>query len=65
MYCWILFKIEKYILQKKRAVPKKLKWHHDCSWSLFDKVSDNVVAFLDNFLNPGQSKTVDAGNSLK
>jgi hypothetical protein len=34
-------------------------------WSLFDKVSDNVVAFSDNFLNPGQSKTVDADNKIQ
>ena len=44
---------------------KKLKWHHDFSWNLFDKVSDNVVAFLDNFLNPCQSKTVDADNKIQ
>jgi hypothetical protein len=30
-----------------------------------DKVSDNVVAFSDNFLNPGQSKTVGADNKIQ
>ena len=44
---------------------KKFKCHHDFSWTLFDKVSDNVVAFSDNFLNPDQSKTVDADNKIQ